>query len=282
MSNVRSGFPIAASYRGWRVASARGTVAVFMDPLDIVLLAAAAFAAGAINAVAGGGSLVSFPALIALGYPSKVANVTNTVALWPGYLGGSYGYRGELKRQRSTIIALTVPSVAGALAGSAILLATPESAFDAIVPFLIIFACALMAFQDILSRWAQHHELAGGPEVGVPLFLHGSIFLLAVYGAYFGAGLGIMTLAVLGILLPDDIQHSNALKGLLSALINFVAVVYFALFGPVEWAPAVVMAIAALAGGYYGVGIARQLGRRWLRITVISYGLVVAAVLFVQ
>lgn len=255
---------------------------MLMDLLDAVLLAAAAFAAGAINAVAGGGSLVSFPALLAVGYPSKAANVTNTVALWPGYIGGSYGYRGELRRQRSTIIALTIPSVLGALAGSAILLATPESAFDAIVPFLIIFACILMAFQDPLGRWAQHHQLAGGSEPGVPLFLHGSIFLLAVYGAYFGAGLGIMTLAILGILLPDDIQHSNALKGLLSALINFVAVVYFAAFGPVEWAPAAVMAVAALIGGYYGVGVARRLGRRWLRIAVIAYGLVVALVLLFQ
>lgn len=253
-----------------------------MDLLDALLLAAAAFAAGAINAVAGGGSLVSFPALLAVGYTSKVANVTNSVALWPGYVGGSYGYRGELKRQRSRIVALTVPCVLGALAGSAILLATPESAFEAIVPFLIVFACLLMAFQENLSTWAQHHELAAGPEMGVPLFLHGSIFLLAVYGGYFGAGLGIMTLAVLGILLPDDIQHSNALKGLLSALINFVAVVYFGLFGPVEWAPAAVMAIAALAGGYYGVGVARKLGKRWLRLTVIAYGLVVAAVLFIQ
>ena len=253
-----------------------------MDPLDAVLLAAAAFAAGAINAVAGGGSLVSFPALLAVGYPSKAANVTNTVALWPGYIGGSYGYRGELKRQRRTILALTIPSVLGALAGSAILLATPESAFDAIVPFLIVFACALMAFQDTLARWAQHHELAGDHESGVPAFLHGAIFLLAIYGAYFGAGLGIMTMAVLSILLPDDIQHSNALKGLLSALINFVAVVYFGLFGPVEWAPAAVMAVAALVGGYYGVGVARRLGKRWLRLTVIAYGLVVALVLFIQ
>ena len=253
-----------------------------MDLLDAVLLAAAAFAAGAINAVAGGGSLVSFPALLAVGYTSKVANVTNSVALWPGYVGGSYGYRGELKRQRSRIIALTVPSVLGALAGSAILLATPESAFDAIVPFLIVFACLLMAFQENLSVWAQKHEFAAGPEMGVPLFLHVAIFLLAVYGGYFGAGLGIMTLALLGILLPDDIQHSNALKGLLSALINFVAVVYFGLFGPVEWAPAIVMAVAALIGGYYGVGVARRLGKRWLRLTVIAYGLVVAAVLFIQ
>ena len=253
-----------------------------MELIEALGLIAAAFAAGAINSVAGGGSLISFPALIAAGYPSKTANVTNTVALWPGYIGGSIGYRGELERQRKRIVALTVPSVAGALLGSAILLATPDSAFDAIVPFLILFACALMAFQDPLGRFAQTHRLGSRADDHVPLTLHLAIVLLAMYGAYFGAGLGIMTLAVLGILLPDDIQHSNALKGLLSALINMVAVVYFGLFGPVEWLPAFVMAAGALAGGYYGVGIARRLGRKWLRVTVISYGVFVALVLLVR
>lgn len=253
-----------------------------MDPLEILGLSAAAFAAGAINSVAGGGSLVSFPALLAAGYPSKAANVTNTVALWPGYVGGSIGYRGELDRQRGRIAALAIPSVIGALLGSAILLATPESAFDAIVPFLILFACGLMAFQDPLGRFAQMHRLVARADDHVPLGLHLAVVLLAMYGAYFGAGLGIMTLAVLGILLPDDIQHSNALKGLLSAFINLVAVVYFAVFGPVEWAPALIMAAGALAGGYLGVGIARRLGKRWLRVAVIGYGVLVAVALLVR
>jgi uncharacterized membrane protein YfcA len=253
-----------------------------MDLSEAAFLALASFAAGAINAVAGGGSLVSFPALVAAGYTSKVSNVTNTVALWPGYLGGSYGYRGELERQRRRIIALTAPSVLGALVGSVVLLATSESAFDRIVPFLILFACGLMAVQDRLGEWAQTHRLAARSEDHIPAVLHVAVFALATYGAYFGAGLGIMTLAVLGILLPDDLQHSNALKGLLSALINFIAVVYFALFGPVEWAPAGVMAAGALAGGYLGVGLARRLGKRWLRVSVIAYGLLVAAVLFIR
>lgn len=253
-----------------------------MDLLEALGLAAAAFAAGAINSVAGGGSLISFPALIAAGYPSKTANVTNSVALWPGYVGGSIGYRGELERQRKRVVALVFPSVAGALLGSAVLLATPESAFDAIVPFLILFACALMAFQDPLGRFAATHRLVSRADDHIPVALHLGIVLLATYGAYFGAGLGIMTLAVLSILLPDDIQHSNALKGLLSALINLVAVLTFAAFGPVEWLPAVIMAAGALAGGYQGVGIARRLGRRWLRLTVIGYGVLVSMVLLVE
>ena len=253
-----------------------------MSSIEYLGLLLAAFTAGAINAVAGGGSLISFPALLAFGYPSKTANVTNTVALWPGYAAGSVGYRTELGRQRTRLIALAAPSVLGALAGSVILLSTPQSAFDVIVPFLILFACALMAFQDRLAAFAQTHRLASRGADHVPLPLLASTFVLAIYGAYFGAGLGILTLAFLSILLPDDIQHSNALKGMLSLIINAIAVVYFALFGPVEWAPAAVMAAGAMAGGYLGVGVARRLGRQWLRISVIAYGLVVVVVLLVR
>jgi len=253
-----------------------------MDILDASVLAAAAFAAGAINAVAGGGSLISFPALIAAGYPAKVANVTNSVALWPGYASGSFGYRAELGPQRQRVMVLIVPSVLGALAGSAVLLATPQSAFDAVVPFLVLFAALLMAVQEPLARFAITHRLSSTGGDHIPLLLHAGIFLLAGYGAYFGAGLGILTLAILGILLPDDLHHSNALKGMLSLLINAVAVVYFALFGPVEWGPALVMALGALAGGYLGVGVARKLGRKWLRAAIVAYGVVVAIVLFIN
>ena len=253
-----------------------------MNVFEYAALLAVAFVAGAINAVAGGGSLISFPALIATGLPSKTANVTNTVALWPGYVGGSYGYRSELGRQRRRLITLALPSILGGLAGSVILLSTPQSAFDIIVPFLIVFACALMAFQDRLAAFAQTHRFASQGEDHVPAGLLAATFVLAIYGAYFGAGLGIVILAFLSILLPDDIQHSNALKGMLSLIINATAVVWFGLFGPVEWAPAAVMAIGAIAGGYLGVGVARRLGRRWLRIVVIAYGLAAAAVLFAK
>ncbi|WP_322797129.1 sulfite exporter TauE/SafE family protein [Tepidiforma sp.] len=253
-----------------------------MDPLTAAGLGAAAFAAGAINAVAGGGSLVSFPALIAAGYGSKAANVTNTVALWPGYVGGTIGYRGELRRQRRRIAVLSVPAVLGSLAGSAILLATPEAAFDAIVPFLILFACGVMAFHAPLAEFARRRRLAARDAAHLPAGLLGAVFVLAIYGAYFGGGLGIIMLAVLAILLPDDLQHSNALKGLLSAVINFAAVTAFVLFGPVEWAAAAVMAGGALAGGYLGVGLARRLGQRWLRVAVITYGIVAAGVLLVR
>jgi len=253
-----------------------------MGLIEYLGLLAAAFVAGAINAVAGGGSLISFPALLAAGFASKTANVTNTVALWPGYAGGSYGYRSELSRQRQRFLRLAGPAILGALVGSIVLLATPPSAFDVIVPFLILFACTMMAFQDQLSRFALAHRLASHGDEHVPFMLLLSTFASAIYGAYFGAALGIITLAFLAILLPDDIQHSNALKGLLSLLINAVAVIYFAIFGPVRWLPVAVMSVGAIAGGYLGVGVARRLGRQWLRVVVIGYGVVVAAILLVQ
>lgn len=250
-----------------------------MDVLTGLGLAAAAFAAGAINAVAGGGSLVSFPALLAAGYPSKTSNVTNTVALWPGYVGGSIGYRGELRRQRRRVVTLALPSVLGALAGSIILLLTPDSAFDAIVPFLILFACGVMGFQGQLARLARTAHPPAGVEAPVTPAVLAAVFVLAIYGAYFGGGLGIIMLAALAILLPDDLQHSNALKGLLSAIINFAAVAYFAAFGPVAWGPVVVMATGALAGGYLGAGLARRLGPARLRFVVIAFGVTAALVL---
>ena len=132
-----------------------------MDWLEAFGLLAAALVAGAVNAVAGGGSLISFPALLVAGYPAKTANVTNTVALWPGYLGGSLGYRNELRYQRRRIIFLLAPSVLGAIAGSAILLSTSEDAFEAVVPFLILFATALMAFQKQLAALAERHQPGG-------------------------------------------------------------------------------------------------------------------------
>lgn len=250
-----------------------------MEVYEVVGLAIAAFAAGAVNAVAGGGSNISFPALLAFGYDAKPANVTNTVALWPGYFGGSVAYRRELQHQRVRAMLLLLPSILGALAGSILLLSTSADAFEAIVPFLILMGSGIMLFQGLLARAAEGRRISsrGGDHVPIALIL--TVFAGAVYGAYFGAGLGVILLAGLAILLPGDLQHSNALKGLLSAVINAVAVIWFALFGPVEWAPAFIMAGGALVGGYLGVGVARMLGAIWLRRAVIAFGVIVAVVL---
>src|SRR3990170_3398085 len=251
-----------------------------MSPLEAVALALAAFGAGAVNAVAGGGSLISFPSLVAVGYTAKVANVTNTVSLLPGYLGGSLAYRAELSRQGRNLRLAFAPTLVGAIAGAVILLSTPESTFDTIVPFLILGACLLLAAQDRLTLiLTPGAHAAVEPSLLRAVVLQLGLFGAAVYGAYFGAGLGIIILAVLGVLLPDDLHRSNALKGLLSLFINCLAAGYFALFADVVWSAAAVMALAALGRGYLGVAVARRFPREWLRRFVIAYGVVAALVL---
>ena len=242
---------------------------------EVALLAGAGFLAGAVNAVAGGGSLISFPALLAVGYPSVTANVTNSVAVLPGYLGGSIGYRRELRGQRARAVALAATSVAGATAGAALLLLGSERTFERIVPFLILFSCALLAAQPALSRALRR------PGRENSLRLHAMEFGAAVYGGYFGAGLGIMLLAVLALSIDDELQRLNALKGLLSLLIGVVAAAAFALFGPVDWGAAAVMAVMSLLGGQAGVLVARKLPETALRAVVIAFGVGVAIVLLV-
>lgn len=253
-----------------------------MDVLEAVGLAAAAFVAGAINAVAGGGSLISFPALLAVGYDAKAANVTNTVAIWPGTVGGSFAYRGELSRQRRRILVLLGPTIAGALAGSALLLTTSSDTFDAIVPFLIMIGVVLILFQDSIGKFTSGRHFVSQGDNHIPIFLMVTVFLGAIYGGYFGAGMSIILLGALSIMLPDDIHHSNALKGILAGVVNGVAVLYFIAFGPVRWGPAALMAGAALGGGFLGVGIARRIGPQWLRRAVVVYGTAAAIVLLVK
>jgi uncharacterized membrane protein YfcA len=248
-----------------------------VDAGTIVLLAGAGFGAGAVNAVAGGGSLVSFPALLAAGYPSVTANVTNAIAVLPGYAGGSLAYRRELAGQAALIRALAPTSVAGTAAGAALLLTTPASVFEAVVPWLILAACALLALQPRAAAIAARH----GDGRGSVVALHAGVFLGAVYGGYFGAGLGIMLLALLGTLVPDDLQRLNALKGVLSLIVAAVGAVAFALFGPIAWDAAAVVGATSLVGGAAGVRVARRLPAAVLRGVVVAYGVVVAVVLLV-
>lgn len=254
-----------------------------LGPLSIGLLAVGALAAGAVNAVAGGGSLISFPALLAVGYPALTANITNTVALSPGYLGGTIGYRRELGGQRTRAIVLSATSVAGALAGSALLLVSSPELFERIVPYLILLACALLAAQEPLGRLVERRvgpvEDAAGRGRWVPLLA--IQFVAAIYGAYFGAGLGIMLLALLGIFIADTLQRLNALKGVLSLVINVVGAVYFAVFAEVVWVAVAIMAAASLVGGRAGVALARRLDDRALRWLVVVFGVGVALRLMV-
>jgi uncharacterized membrane protein YfcA len=246
-----------------------------LDPLTYAALGGVAFLAGGINAIAGGGTLIAFPALVAAGYSTKVANVTNTVALWPGTVGSSVAYRAELSRQRATVVTLLPPTVLGALSGSALLLATPDNTFKIIVPFLILGACALLAFQDQIN--ARFYSPAMHEGKGRPLWaLRVLIYFTAVYGGYFGGGLGIITLAIFGVFLTEDIQHANALKGLFAMAVNGLAAIYFSLFGHVVWEAALIMAACSLVGGYVGAHAARRMPRTRVRQVAVSYGTIAA------
>lgn len=247
-----------------------------MTPGAMVLIAAAGFAAGVINAVAGGGSLVSFPALVASGLPPLDANVTNTVAVWPGYLGSATAYRRELAGQRHRLLRLAATSMVGAVAGSVALLLAPPEVFDAIVPALILAGSLLLLAQPRVAAMVRRRA-EDGERSRTAVQLHAAVFVAGAYGAYFGGGLGVILLAVLGIFIAEHLQRVNALKTALSALINTVALIAFALFGPVHWLSVAIVAPAALAGGYAGGLVARVLSPAVLRITVVGLGVVVAA-----
>ncbi len=239
---------------------------------QLALLSGAAFAAGAVNAVAGGGSLVSFPALLAVGYPSVAANVTNMIAVTPGYASGSTAYHAELRGQGRRLRDLALVTAAGTAVGIAILLVAPAGAFEAVVPFLVLLACALLAVQPVLARVVTRRAHAGHG-------LRGATFAAAIYGGYFGAGLGIMLLAVLEAFLEDDLQRLNALKGVLSLVVALVAGVLVAALGPVAWIPALLMAAANAVGGWVGGRTARRLPATALRWGIVAFGVAVAVVL---
>ncbi|HEX8354099.1 MAG TPA: sulfite exporter TauE/SafE family protein [Pyrinomonadaceae bacterium] len=252
-----------------------------MNLWQVVVIAAAAFAAGLINSIAGGGTLVSFPALLWVGRDAVLANATSTVALWPASLAGAYGFRGELKGEARTFLLFGAPSLAGGILGAALLLRTPSETFARLVPFLILFATLLLAAQEPISRRLRGegdapHEPTRAWWAGAVVFQ----FFVGVYGGYFGAGIGILMLAALGLLGFTDIHRMNALKNLLAICINGVAAVYFISSGAVIWSDVLVMTFAAIAGGYSGARLAYKLGRRFVRLAVISIGLVMSVSLF--
>lgn len=247
-----------------------------MTPEQALLTAGAGLVAGAVNAAAGGGTLISFPALLAAGLSPVAANITSSVGLLAGYLGGSVAYRRELAEQRDRVRDLALPAVAGGLLGALLLLVTPEATFRALAPVLVLASCALLALQPWLAARLQRHP---GSATAVPLLTRLGVGLAAIYGSYFGAGLGVLLLALLGIVLADGMQRLNALKGLLSLLVNLVGVGVFLLSGQVAWLFALVLAVSAYTGATLGVGIARRLPAAVLRGAVIALGTAVGLAL---
>lgn len=248
-----------------------------MDPLKLLLVVAAAAVGGAINSIAGGGTLVTFPALVGLGVTPIVANATSTVALWPGALGSMWGYRAELAGARAWAVRFALPSVVGGLAGAILLLRTPADRFDQIVPFLVLGATLLFAIQKPLMT-ALRGRADGGATRADPTAvppspgLIAAQFLIAVYGGYFGAGIGILMLATLGFMGFTNIHRMNGLKNWGGFCMNVVAAATFAAKGFVNWPVAIAMAAGALAGGYGGSRLAQRVPQQWVRRVVVAVG----------
>jgi uncharacterized membrane protein YfcA len=253
-----------------------------MDLAHIALLSAAGLVAGTVNAIAGGGSLITFPALIATGLGSVPANVTNSVSVFPGYAASVYGSRTDLAElardsSRRALLGLVPTAIVAASIGCALLLATPARAFDLLVPFLVLAAAAVLAFQDRLRRLVGHpRDMSPGRR---RLSLHAMVFLGSLYGGYFGAALGVMLVAALGLVLDQSMARISALKNVISALGGLVTVFAFALFGPVDWADVLIVAPTAVVGGYAGARLARRLPGHVLKALIVAFGVTVGLIL---
>jgi uncharacterized membrane protein YfcA len=250
-----------------------------MAPVDLVIAAGVAFLAGAINSIAGGGSLILFPTLVALGLPPVAANVTNSVAQWPGYLGGVVGFRSEYAGQRRRLLRFGLVALLGGTAGSVLLLTTPSQAFDVVVPVLVLLASLLLAVQPLLTRRLRREE--GDRVRRDPAWVYVALFLATVYGGYFGGALGVILVGVLGIAL-HRLTLANALKSALSAITATVTVVVFGIFGDVHWDVVAVAAPASLVGGFLGAHVAKRIPATPLRILIVTFGVAVSVYLFLR
>lgn len=247
-----------------------------MDPIEACALVAAGTAAGAVNAIVGSGSLVTFPTLLAIGYPPVVANVSNNIGLVPGGVSAMVGYRRELRGQRRRCLVLGAATTAGALVGGLLLLSLPGAVFDAVVPGLIALAVVLMAIRPT----PQPPGIEMGPRERLGKGV-GSALGTGVYGGYFGAGQGIILLALLRLSLDDDLQRLNGLKNVLVGLANGVAAVLFIAVAEVAWTAVLCIAVGSTAGAHLGALHGRRIPQAILRRIVIVYGAVVAVVLAV-
>jgi uncharacterized protein len=253
-----------------------------MGATDVLLLVIAGVAAGVTNAVAGGGSLITFPALIATGLAPVPANVTNSLAVFPGYVASVYGSRADLRdlAGRRRLLPLLPTAIVGTGLGSVLLLATPQRAFEVVVPFLVLGAAAALAFQEKLKGVVGHPRDMSPRRQTVAL--HTTIGLGCVYGGYFGAALGVMLLACLGLILDETMARLNSLKHVTSAVCGLVTVGAFALFGPVDWLAVAILAPATAAGGYVGARVARRLPAKILRATIVVLATAVGIVLLTR
>ena len=253
-----------------------------MNLIGTIFAALAAIAAGLINALAGGGTLITFPVLMAIGLPAVSANVTNTVALCPGYLGGTLAQLKDLKDQKKRLWILIPAGALGGLIGGILLLNTGEKLFTDLVPYLILLASSLLAVQDPVRAWLTRRLEQGITKTPSEVWAFFPVFLAAIYGGYFGAGLSVIVLAVLGLVLNDSLTRLNALKQGIAFATNVAAALFFIFSGKVVWSVALVMAVGALLGGVLGGKLASNIKPATLRWIVVAIGFVVGITYLVR
>ena len=249
-----------------------------MGGAEALAIFAAAVAAGGINAVVGSGSLITFPTLLAFGFPAVIANVSNNVGLVSGNVSGAFGYRRELAGQRGRLVRLGVLSAAGSLAGAILLLSLPASAFTLIVPVLILISCVLVIIQPRLNAWmaARRARRQPGRQAERSPVLAAGVLVSGAYGGYFGAAQGVLVIGLLGSFLDDDLQRINAAKNVLVTVVNGTAAVVFILFAQVNWIVVLLIASGSTAGGLLGARVGRRLPPLALRILVATIGVIAA------
>ncbi|MEN6438505.1 MAG: sulfite exporter TauE/SafE family protein [Syntrophobacter sp.] len=248
--------------------------------LEFLIVGLAAVVGGAVNALAGGGTLITFPILTAVGIPAVAANVTNTVALCPGYVGGTIAQLKDLRGQERRLWFLLPAGALGGIAGGLLLLNTGEQMFRALVPYLILAAAGLLAAQGPMRNWLTRRSGHKGSSNASELWTVLPVASAAVYGGYFGAGLSVIVLAVLGLVLDDSLTRLNALKQFISFAINVAAAVFFVFSGQIIWTVALVMAIGALVGGVIGGRFAGRIRPIVLRRIVVTAGVVISVIYF--
>ncbi|MFS8100845.1 sulfite exporter TauE/SafE family protein [Lentzea alba] len=239
-----------------------------MTVWEAIAVVIAGVFAGGINTVVGSGTLVTFPVLLAVGYPPVVANVSNSLGLVPGSLSGAWGYRDELKGQKSRVARLLPASILGGIVGAILLVTLPDKAFTAIVPVLIVIALVLVVIQPWLNRKLAHKQ--GHDDGGVLLWL--GVFAAGIYGGYFGAAQGVLVMGIMGVLVNEHLQRMNALKNVLTAFVNLVAGVMFIFIADVAWLAVLLLAVGSVVGGQIGAKIGRKLPPAVLRGVIVVVG----------
>ncbi|MDJ1137717.1 sulfite exporter TauE/SafE family protein [Streptomyces iconiensis] len=245
-----------------------------MTVWEALAVFAAGIGAGGINTVVGSGTLITFPVLLATGLPPVTANVSNSLGIVPGSVSGAIGYRRELRGQGRRVLRLGAAAFLGALAGAILLITLPSSAFDMIVPLLIALALVLVILQPYLSRAVQRRRERNGstahPHGGLPL--QGGMLVASVYGGYFGAAQGVIYLALMGLLIHDDLQRINAVKNVLGAVVNGTAAVFFLFVAEFDWTAVLLIAVGSALGGQLGARVGRKLAPGVLRAVIVVVG----------